>query len=174
MTQDLCLIADITAAQGLRGGLRLRPHSDIAGRFLKLGRVLVGGSADDAREMEVTSAEENPRRVVVFLKGVETRSDAEALVGSKVYVGQDEMMPPPAGKHFIHDLIGCAVCGEGVPDGIVKDVLALPGQDVYVVDCGGREFLVPAVPEIVTDVDTVARRITMVPIEGLFGGAYED
>jgi 16S rRNA processing protein RimM len=40
-------------------------------------------------------------------------------------------------------------------------------QDLWVVSAGGREHLVPAVPEIVLDVDLAARRVVIRPPDGL-------
>jgi ribosomal 30S subunit maturation factor RimM len=42
-----------------------------------------------------------------------------------------------------------------------------PAHDLWVVDAEGREHLVPAVPEIVLDVDVKAHRVVIRPPEGL-------
>ncbi|MBI3624913.1 MAG: hypothetical protein HY215_01990 [Candidatus Rokubacteria bacterium] len=47
-----------------------------------------------------------------------------------------------------------------------------PGHDLWVVRAGGREHLIPAVAEIVRQVDVSARRITIRPPEGLLDLAH--
>ena len=42
-----------------------------------------------------------------------------------------------------------------------------PGQDLWVVSDGAREHLIPAVAEIVVDVDLAARRVVIRPPDGL-------
>jgi len=51
--------------------------------------------------------------------------------------------------------------------GRVLRVEPAPAQDLWVVGDGAREHLVPAVPEIVRDVDLKARRVVIRPPEGL-------
>jgi ribosomal 30S subunit maturation factor RimM len=48
----------------------------------------------------------------------------------------------------------------------VKEVLSLPGNDVYVVDCKGEEVLIPAAKDLVT-IDRDARKIVVQSLEGL-------
>jgi 16S rRNA processing protein RimM len=56
---------------------------------------------------------------------------------------------------------------DGGEVGRVLRVETGPAQDLWVVGDGGREHLVPAVPEIVRDVDLAARRVVIRPPDGL-------
>ena len=50
--------------------------------------------------------------------------------------------------------------------GTVKDVLSIPGNDVYVVERDGDEVLLPATSDLLT-VDRDARKIVVQTLEGL-------
>jgi 16S rRNA processing protein RimM len=75
---------------------------------------------------------------------------------------------PKKGTHFVHDIVGLNVVDEkGIGVGVVKDVLRLPAQDVYVIEKDGREWMLPAVKEFVASIDVVARTMRVRVIEGL-------
>lgn len=60
----------------------------------------------------------------------------------------------------VADLDGCAVVTEaGESLGILKDVIGTKANDVFVVVQGEREYLIPALKEVVLDIDLTARRI---------------
>jgi 16S rRNA processing protein RimM len=108
--------------------------------------------------------------VVVFFEGISTRDKAEMMRGADLLIEADEMAPPPSGKYYVHELIGCTVVTEDKQHiGVVKDVMLLPANDIYVVDAGGREVLVPAVPDFVSAVDIKARCVTIKLVDGLMG-----
>jgi 16S rRNA processing protein RimM len=59
------------------------------------------------------------------------------------------------------ELAGCEVATEaGEVLGKFKDVLPSKGNDIWVVD-GRREYLIPALKDVVLKVDLAARRITV-------------
>jgi 16S rRNA processing protein RimM len=65
-------------------------------------------------------------------------------------------------------LAGCRVVTEEEVDvGEFVGAETTPGHDLWVVRRGDREYLIPAVAEIVRGVDLAARRITIRPPAGL-------
>ncbi len=169
MAQNLCMIGSIVAAHGIRGAVKVQSFSDVPGRFAALASVLLGPSPSRVRPVRIHSASDDGPRVILQFADCDGREAAEALVGMNLYVDETEMAEPPAGRHFIHDLIGCTVhTASGEYRGIVRDVMLLPANDIYVVDYDGREVLIPAVPAIVTQVNTADKKIIVDPLPGLF------
>lgn len=173
--RDVCLIGSVTGPHGVRGAVNVRSHSDVPGRFLRLGSVLVGPDPSRLRSLRVTEATDDGHRVILRLEGVESREAADELRGMHLYVDAAQMEAPPPGRHYVHDLVGCDVRTEaGEERGRIADVLLLPANDVYVVRWRGREFLVPAVPDAVAAVDTAGRLVTVRDLPGLFEESDED
>jgi 16S rRNA processing protein RimM len=85
-------------------------------------------------------------------------------------IDEDELAELPPGEYYIDDLIGMDVVdmtGEKV--GRLVDVLATGANDVYVVQReGARDALIPAIPDVIREVDVAARRMTIDPLPGLF------
>ena len=106
-------------------------------------------------------------RLLVKFEGVDSRNAGEVLRGS-VYVSEDQRRDLEGGQYWQHELVGCrvfTVAGNDV--GQVSGVVDGPAQDLLSVDHEGRSRLVPLVKEIVVEVDTDARRITIAPPPGL-------
>ncbi len=145
----------VARPHGLRGEVRVQLHAPDSTVLLEVDSVFVGG-----RELAVESARAANGAVLLALEGVEDRDAADALRGPKVEVPRDAV-PLEEGEYLLADLPGCAVLDSaGNELGTVKEVLAGP-QPILVIHGGGRERLLPAVPEFVLAVDAAARRVTV-------------
>jgi 16S rRNA processing protein RimM len=153
----------------LRGEVRVTPLTDDPGRFAELTECVLWDAARDERETRRIAAARRQGAVVVLrLEGCETVDDAAALGGRFVALPREAAAPPPPGRFYPWQLAGCAVTTEdGVTIGRVARIEQGPAHDLWVVEADGREHLVPAVPEIVLDVDLAARRVVIRPPEGL-------
>jgi 16S rRNA processing protein RimM len=89
-------------------------------------------------------------------------------VGLLILVPPAERATLPAGTYFVDDLIGLAVRTEdGERVGVLKEVMHMPAHDVYAIETGGEDVLLPAVREFVLGVDLQARTLTVKLIEGM-------
>jgi 16S rRNA processing protein RimM len=173
--RELFAVGKIVKVFGLRGELIVQPMTDSPDRFKKLKRVYIGtacdgsgNSADEPANAMLERARVEPRGVRVKLAGVDDRSGAERLVGLLMFVDVQDRIRIPKGRYFIHDLLGVSVVDhEGKRVGILKDVLRLPAHDVYVIDGGGHEVMVPAVKEFITAIDLEKRTMRIKLIEGM-------
>ena len=51
--------------------------------------------------------------------------------------------------------------------GILTDVIWLPASDAYVIQDGSREILIPVIPEVINEFDSVNKIIIITPMDGL-------
>lgn len=168
MPDNFCLLADITAAHGVHGALRVRVHSDHPDRFSVVQTVYIGTSELDLRPVKVLASSQTGDMAVLTLEGITTREGAEAVRNCHLYIDADSMLPPPEGRYFIHDLIGCLMkTRSGREIGVVEDVLLLPVNDLYVVRKGGEEYLIPAIPDVIVEVRIADKQILIEDIPGL-------
>ncbi len=161
-------MGSIVKAFGVHGEVVIRPMTDSPARFRALKKVLLGDRHGNVRPCLLKHVSIDPRGVRAKLEGIDTRTAAEAIVGSILYVEPAARVRLPKGRHFIHEMIGLQVRDQdGREIGTLKEVLKLPGQDIYVIDRHGREVLVPAVREFVTGVDVEHGLMTVKLIEGM-------
>jgi 16S rRNA processing protein RimM len=168
-SERLVVIGEIVRPHGLRGEVRVAPLTDDPARFARVRTCVLWDRARDEREpRRVVAARRQGGALLISLAGCETAEAARALAGRLIAIPESEAMPPGPGRFYPWQLEGCrVVTEEGREVGRVTRIEPSPAQDLWVVQDGPREHLVPAVPEIVLDVDLAARRVVIRPPEGL-------
>jgi 16S rRNA processing protein RimM len=98
-------------------------------------------------------------------EGIDSYNKAKNIIGKTIYASTNA---DDAINLIGSDLLGFnVVTSSGTLVGKLKDVMWLPGNDVYVVFNGEKEFLVPIVPEIVLSVTYEEEKILISSIDGL-------
>ena len=161
-------VGEVVAAHALRGFVRVRayqpaPPSVAAGRRVLLERT---GSLRDA---EIVSAAPHARGLLlVAFAGVADRDAAEALVGARICVPETELAPLAPDEFYWHEIAGFVVeTTAGEPVGTVRETFSTGLNDVWVIDDGQRERLIPVIADVVRAIDRDARRIVIAPMPGL-------
>ena len=170
--RDLIAVGKIVKVFGVKGDVIVAPMTDIPERFKELRRVFLGNpsSAPGAQVTETTinRVDVAPRGIRVSLECAGDRTAAEQLIGLLILVPPAERATLPAGTYFVDDLVGLVVVTEdGERVGVLKEVMHMPAHDVYVIQNGDEEVLLPAVPEFVRAVDLHARTLMVKLIEGM-------
>ncbi len=169
MTQELIFIGQVVSAHGVKGELRVIPYSDFPERCYELKNVRLDISGKITCH-EVEHARLHGSMWIVKLKKIESREEAGELKGTGLYILPEERVALPPDRYYFDEIIGLEVYTEqGEYLGAVIDILPGGGQDVYVVN-GEKEknnILVPAVKEVIRNVDFEAGRLTVVLPEGL-------
>jgi 16S rRNA processing protein RimM len=145
------------------------PLTDDPERFHRLAECVLWDAARDERETRrITSARRHGEAVVVGFDGCTSVEAAAALGGRLVAIPREHALPPPEGRFYVWQLVGCTVTTEdGREIGRVTGVEQAPAQDLWAVSDGTTERLIPAVPEIVIDVSLAERRVVIRPPDGL-------
>jgi 16S rRNA processing protein RimM len=159
------VIGRILGAVGLTGDVRAQVLTDFPERFGMLRTVHVG---DNLRPYRVEGATLDGDQVVLHLTGVNDAAAAQALRNADLQVPIAEAMPLERDQYFWHQIEGLAVwTEEGEYLGRVTEVLRTGSNDVYVVETGDRELLLPAIDEVIRDVDLARQRLTVHLLPGL-------
>ncbi|MGA7159878.1 MAG: ribosome maturation factor RimM [Bacteroidota bacterium] len=167
----LCAVGVIAKVFGVKGEVKLHSYSRSLAEFEPLLSVLVGKNEEKVVERKIEKVSTRGNDIYVKFYEVNDRNASEALVGHFLFVEETGRKRLAPGEFFVDDLIGMSVCDSGKKAlGIVKDVVRYPGQDVYIVKTAIGEVMVPAVRDIVRDVDAKNRTIIIDPPEGLFEG----
>ena len=160
-------IGKVQKPRGIFGEVFFAPLTDFPERFWDLKEVLVERPDGARRTLRIEALRDYGKRLTIKFEGYDTPEAVDRWRGSFLLVSRDRVHPLPEDTFYVFDLIGLRVETEaGEEVGRVVDVVSAPGNDVYVVDRGGNEFLVPAVREWVR-VDVEGGRIVVRDIEGL-------
>ncbi|MEM7033554.1 MAG: ribosome maturation factor RimM [Chloroflexota bacterium] len=160
-------IGQITKAHGVRGEVSVHVLTEFVERFDRLEAVLVG-KMDAGIPYQVASRRWHRDRVLIRFEGVLDRTAAENLRGQYLQIPIDEAIALEPDAYYVHQLIGLSVVTDtGRQLGQLSDILETGANDVYIVDDGENEILLPATKEVVTSIDLTTKVITIHLIDGL-------
>jgi len=160
------LVAQFGRTVGLKGELKLNLHTDFPEQFIK-GRKL----STDRGVLEIENY--NPKRGLIKLVGINNPEDAKRFTNTKIYSSEEETREYcklKDGQYFWFDIIGASVVENSETLGVVKDIQRLPQGDYLLVDTDSKlvengfakSFLIPYIPQFVSDVDTDSKIVEVV------------
>ena len=159
------VVGRVIRAHGADGTLRVQSLSDNPSRF-QVGNNLTVAS----RSRAITDFRELPgSHGLLRLDGLESADAARSLAGQWLIGPADPLPDLPPGEYYHYQLVGLdVVTDQGERLGTLQEVLITGSNDVYVVNSeGGREILIPAVTQVVKEVDLSAGRMLVHLIDGL-------
>ena len=160
---DRVAVARILGPWGRHGHLRIASLSDIPGRFASGARFLIG------QDKYVSEGfQQQGKALIIKLQGVESRWTAEELQGALLETPLEEIPTLPEGVYYQHQIIGLTVrTTDGRDLGTLVEIIETGSNDVYVVRSTEGDALIPAIPDIVQEVDIVSGVITIEAAPGL-------
>jgi 16S rRNA processing protein RimM len=159
------VVGKVTKAHGLRGEVTVLPLTDNPDRFSP-GNVVY---LEDGRALTIGDARDNGARLLVTFEGVGDRTGAETLRGAMLVVPESALPELPEGTYWPHQLEGCEVLTmAGRSLGAITDVVANPANDIWVTTgVDGQEILVPAIHQVIAEVDVAGRRVLVHDVPGI-------
>ena len=156
----------IVTTHGIRGEVKVMPYTDTPELLCEFDRLFIGKNRD---EINVIRARVFKNTVIMKLEGIDTPEDAEKLRNKLLYMHRDDLELDDD-TYFIQDLIGLEVsdADSGKVYGKIADVMQTGANDVYVIKGDDREYLVPAIADVVVSTDVDGGTMTIRPLEGLF------
>ena len=165
---SLVEIGVLTRPHGIRGELCINYYAESFD--LLHGELFLQAGNLPPRNIRVTQVRMHHGQPVISLDGVTDRSMAEQLRGQVLLVPETALPPLEEDEFYLHELLGFAVEDKAtaIPLGVLADVHFYGEQEVWEIHTAdGKEFLLPAVPEFVNDIDTEAQVIRITPPKGL-------
>lgn len=156
----------IVTTHGIKGEIKIMPYTDYPELLCEFDRLFLGKNHE---EINVERSRVFKNMVIAKLEGYDTPEVAEKLRNKILYMHRDDL-ELDEDTYFIQDLIGIEVsdADSGFVYGKITDVMQTGANDVYVVQGKDREYLVPAIPEVVITTNIDENTMTIRPLEGLF------
>jgi 16S rRNA processing protein RimM len=162
------LLGKVVATHGIKGQLRIIPYSGEPETILALRTIMLKGPAGGMETFAVAAAAVHGKKILVALEEFDSINQVLHLVGRELYATHEQLPELAPGEYYWCDLLGLKVMTErGEPLGVLADIIATGSNDVYVVKDGKHEYLIPALEDVVLEINLVARIMTVSPPEGL-------
>ena len=160
---ELLAVGRITRAHGVGGEVAVQPLTEVEGRYARGSTLLLGPEGD--RSLTVERSRPHQQRLLVKFEEVPDRTAAEALRGRLLLVSSDAAPEAPTGAFWVHQVVGLEVVTEsGGSLGRITEVQSNPANDLWLTEAGA---LVPAVRDVVAEVDLEGGRVTIRDLPGL-------
>ncbi len=156
-------VGRVIGVHGVRGEIKVKQLTDFPERFARGALLFVEG---ETSQREVVSARPHKGALLVRLSGLEDRNAAEILRGKYLFIAREDAMPLGEDEYYEDELIGLTVeTMEGELLGELVEIMWTGANEVYIVQGPQGETLLPAIADVVQEVDVDAgiMRVTLLP-----------
>jgi 16S rRNA processing protein RimM len=160
-------IGNIVGTHGIKGELRVQPWCDSA-EMLSEFKTLFFDKGNTP--VNILNSRVHKSLVLMQIEGIDTVEKAARLRNKVLFVDRKEINLPH-GSYFIQDLIGLEIIDydNGKKYGELCDVSRTGANDVYHVKMeNNKEQLIPAIPNVIKEIDITNGKILISPLKGLF------
>lgn len=160
------VVGKLRKPHGLRGELQMEVITDFPERLTRGVQVYVG---EEHRPQHIRSIRGHDRLLLVAFSDFHDPESAGGLRNQLVYVRADDRPALPEGEYYQHQLLGLKVISdEGEELGHLVQILETGANDVYIVrPLAGPELLLPAIDEVILQVDLEQSRMMVHLLPGL-------
>ena len=175
MEKNLFPIGRVVKPHGIKGRMKVEYFGEDLRRFASYREIFIEDEKGRPESYEILEASPHPPRLILRLKGIEKIEQAQPLIGKTILVEKEAFPGLEKGEYYWADLLGMKVeTREGKQIGKVREIFATGAHDVYVVEGKRGEISLPAIGEVILDIDLAKRVMKVARIEGLWEDADED
>jgi len=165
---DFIQIGHVVRPHGVAGLLKIVSYAQSKETFLKAGSVYIAKVNREVEEHTVVSLTGPGSRYLMKLSGVDSLETAQELRGAEIWISKDSLEEKQEGDFYHSELLGLGVyLDTGRYLGVIKGIFPTGSNDVYVVEGQGKEYLIPAIYEVVKTVNLSDGRMIIAAMEGL-------
>ncbi|MBR6532960.1 MAG: 16S rRNA processing protein RimM [Clostridia bacterium] len=160
-------VGKIVGTHGVKGMTRVQVWAD-SPDFLKEFKYLYTNETGSDK-LTVLKVQPHGNISLVAFKGVDTIEHAESFRNTVLYIDRQDVKLPE-GRYFITDLIGITVydADTNAVLGEICDVSQTGANDVWHIKKDGREYLIPAISDVLVSVDIDGEKAIIRPLKGIF------
>ena len=161
-------IGQIVNTSGLKGVLKIKPFTDDIKKFSNLKTIYIK-TKNGLKEFKIEQVRYVKNMVMLKLAGIDTVEEAEKYRNLYIKILRDQEEELEEGSYYVVDILGCKVNTDTNQElGKVVDVFQTGSNDVYVVkDEQGKQILLPAIKQVIKNVDVKNKIIIVHLLEGL-------
>lgn len=161
-------IGQIVNTNGLKGVVKVNPFTDDISKFEDLKYVYIQLKSE-LKKVKIEQVRYNKNQVLIKLEGIDSIEEAEKYRNFYLKTEKESQEDLGEDTYYIVDLIGIDVYSDKNEYlGKIEDVFPTGSNDVYVVkDNLGKQILIPAIADVVKEVDLKNKKMIINLIPGL-------
>ena len=161
-------IGQIVNTFGIKGMVKEKQFTDDNKRFDRLEKVYIKNK-EKLKEYQIEEVKYHKDMILIKFRGIENPEQANLLRNSYLMIDREEEKPLEEGTYYIVDMIGMDVyTDEGEKLGNIEDIFNTGSNDIYVVKSElGKQILLPAISDVVKNIDMENKKMVVHLISGL-------
>jgi len=164
---SLLLVGKVIGPHGLRGLLRIWAYAGAAASFLDAGSVFLRTVSGEIHEDTVTYIRPHKNAFLMKLKGLRSIDEATEYRDADIFLRKDAVARSDD-EYFWYELLGLKVyLDTGQYLGTIAQIIPTKAHDIYVVKEGDKEVCIPAIYEVVREIDVANKKMVISALEGL-------
>lgn len=108
-SSDYVLLGKISGVHGIKGWVKVFSYTSPRLKITEYPKWFIKNKNKPWEVISVIEGKQQGKNIIVLLNGVNSREDAEALIGTEVAIHSDELVPSSENEYFWRDLIGLSV-----------------------------------------------------------------
>ncbi len=158
-------VGRIIAPHGIRGEVEVDIHTDFPERFTPGAHVLAG---EGKAPLVIESVRPYRKRLLIKFREIPDRTRAETWRGAWLHVPVEEAWPLQEDEYYEYQIVGMDVWTEdGEYLGHVDHIIYTGANDVYVIVGPEGEILIPAIKDVIREIDVEEGRMVVHLLPGL-------
>ncbi len=168
MIKEYLEIGKITSTHGIKGEMKVQPWCDSVDFMKKFRTLYLDKKGEKPLKVKIR---QGGNMAIMKIEGVDTPEEGNKLRNRILYMKRSDVALPE-GFYFMQELFDCRVIDaddDGKVYGTLSDVSETGANDVWHIKTDeGREYLIPAIPSVVIDVNVAEGIIKIRPLRGIF------
>jgi 16S rRNA processing protein RimM len=162
---DWIPVGKLARTHGLKGELKFYPHDPEDFDFAD-GQTVKLEATEKLLKVEAIRGANVP--FIVKFEGIDNIEIAKPLTGQEVLAKREDFQSLPEGEYYRFEIEGLEVFDEeGCSHGVIAGIIPTGSNDVYVVQNGDREWMLPMIDSVVKSIDLEQGKLVFHHIEGL-------
>jgi len=153
----------VSGVFGVHGEVRLFLHNPESELLDQPRDVILVGRDGRRRKARLSARSGAGKRILGRIDGITTPEQARELMEERIAIAKSALPEPEEDEWYVHQLVGLAATVGGERIGTVIDVHATDAGDILEIDLGEESVFVPAIRELVLEVDVAGGRVEIDP-----------
>ena len=171
--EPACLVSvgKIARTHGIRGALKIYPYGESLAAQAAGEKFFLRPKDGDSFTVTLIDFRVQGKMLVCRFEELTDINGAQPLVGKEIFLPEDRIPPASEGEFYHYQLIGLDIeTRDGQSLGILRRIIETGSNDVYVAELEGREILIPAIEDVICEIDLEGKRMVVELPEGLVDG----
>jgi 16S rRNA processing protein RimM len=165
---ELVPVGKIIGTHGIKGLLKVYSYSGNIQSLQSAVTAFLKGKDGSLSEHVIKSVSAHAGGFILGLDDYSDINQVLFMTGSELCLKLSQLPVPDEDEYYWRDLIGLTVhTDQGVELGTLVDIFETGSSDIYVVRGSSKEYLIPAIADVIAGIDIPGGKMIITPLDGL-------